>query len=58
MANKYVQKDGFGERRKRPRGMQDTSDMEPVNRAARRAIASNRKNVAAKTDITKWQRRK
>ena len=37
---------------------QDTSDMEPVNRAARRAIASNRKNAGVKTDITKWQRRK
>jgi len=37
---------------------QDTSDIKPVNRAARRAIASNRKNADAKTDIAKWQRRK
>ena len=52
MANKHVQKDGFGENRKRPRGMQDTSEMKPVNRAARRAIASNK---ATKPTNKKWR---
>ena len=49
MAKKYVQKDRFEENRKRS---QDTSKMKPVNRAARRAIASNK---ATKPTNKKWR---
>lgn len=50
MAKTYAGKDRFEENRKRS---QDTSKMKPVNRAARRAIASNR---VPKPTNKKWQR--